>query len=228
MTLSLYFANGIHSAVKDFSRSDGYTWRDYHEYVKIGFALGFLAGANKAVEELDPVIRQSYYEKKEVKELLPIYNITNTQLKQRLDEFYASSTNLSIPIQDAIIIICKEMVPIKDKKMIEREKEVAKLPPAKQKVERIKDHLKAEIKKGYYPKYEVEKEQVVAKETKEPVPLKTEKEVTHFWYDLMVPEEARVKEVVKVNYALVASVTAASIIIIGVLIFLLAKAKKKR
>jgi hypothetical protein len=205
----------------DFERADGYTWKGYHDYVKLGFTLGFITGADKAIKELDPFIRKSSYEGPKVEELLPIYNITNTQLKERLDAFYSAPENMTVPIQNAVLIICKEMHPQKDAKMIAREIELERLPPEKQKLEKVKDYLKGEIQKGEYPKYEVKQDKIVESQTQKEVPLKTEEEVTNLRYKMLVPTGGvEVKEVVKVDYTPAIWIGAISFAAIAVTILL--------
>jgi len=202
------------SAYQDFSRSDGREWKTYNESSKLGFALGFITGAHAAIEKLDVFIRGSSYSEKKIEEILPIYNITNTQLKEALDKLYGDSANISIPIKDAALIVCEE-VRGEDVKTIEKEKRLKRLPPEEQRLVKRADYLKDKIKRGEYPRYEVKKEGVVEKETGRPVPLETEDQIVDFWTEQILPEEApEIKEAVKTDYALtivVASCAAAAI-----------------
>ncbi len=217
------------SKTEDFSKADGHTWKGYHEYVKLGFALGFLIGADKAVAELEPYITHSSYEGKKVEELLPIYNITNDRLKTRLDQFYAIPENMSVSIQNAIIIICKELHPVKDRKMIEREAEIQRLPPGKQRIEKVKDYLKSEIQKGEYAHYEVTQDKIIESQTKKEVPLKTDEEVSNLWFKMLVPGQGvEVKEVVKRDYSLAVGIGAASLMAIVALSILLWRKSKPK
>jgi len=200
-------------------KPDGYAWRSYHDFVKIGYAMGFLFGAKKAIEELDPYLRQSYYQGEKVEELVPIYNITNDALSGALDQFYSRQENMDIPIEEAVILICREMIPKKDVKMIEREKEILRLPPPQQRVEKIKDHIKEEVEKGKHPAYEVRHDAIVEKETLAEVPLKSEKEVADFWFNLLVPGGGqRTREVVKKDYTAAIIVAAVAALIIAFLV----------
>jgi len=206
------------SQYEDFSVSRGYEWNSYDDSSKSGFALGFVVGVHKALEELDLFIRSSSYKEERVEDLLPIYNITNTQLKEALDNFYRNPVNATIPIKDAAIIVCKE-IKAKDKERIEKEKRLLRLPPDEQRVVKRADYLKQEIKRGEYPKYEVTKERVVEKETGKIIPLETEEEIVDFWTEQVFPEEApRVKEVIKTDYRLVIIIFAMSLVIIALIL----------
>lgn len=228
MATLVMWQGALFSDTDDFSKKDGYAWKGYHEYVKLGFTLGYLIGADQAVKELEPFIRQSSYDSEKVEERLPVYNITNAELKERLDRFYEKTENMAVPIRNAVLIICKETHPQKDAKMIEREKEVQRLPPAEQRVERIKDYLKTEVEKGEYPKYEVAEEKIVEVETKKAVPLKTEEQVTSFWFKMLVPSQGvEVKEVMKPDYTLAAAVGGGALVIIMILTVAVVKLKKR-
>ncbi|MFH1995419.1 MAG: hypothetical protein ABIJ27_00295 [Candidatus Omnitrophota bacterium] len=217
----------LFSKTVEFSSVDGTVWKSYHDYAKLGFALGFIVGAHQTIDGLDPYIRQSYYKGEKVEELVPVYNITNTELRKKLDEFYEKKENLTVPVGEAAIIVCKEMIPKKDIKMISREKEILRLPEPERKVERIKDHIKKEIKKGKHPDYEVRRETIVKKETKKVIPLKSEEEVTDFWFNLLVPGGGvKTREVVKVNYSLAIIVAVFAGIVITFLMIRKGRRKK--
>lgn len=222
------FSYYAYSQYRDFTLAGGYEWNSYSQSSKSGFALGFIVGVHKAIEELDIFIRQSLYKEKEVEDVLPIYNVTNTQLKEALDNFYKEPANMAIPIKDAVIIICKE-IKAKDIERIEKEKRLLRLPPEEQRIVKRADYLKQKIKRGEYPKYEVKKEEIVEKETGKVIPLETEEEIVEFWTEQVFPEERpKVKEVVRVDYTLVIVAAVISFLTAILLVVLFTKRRRRQ
>jgi hypothetical protein len=206
------------SQLDDFSRSGGDEWNSYNASTKMGFTLGFIVGVHKSLEQLDIIIRQSSYREERAEDLLPVYNISNSQLREALDNFYSIPDNRPIPIKDASIIVCNE-IKAKDRERIEKEKKVLRLPPEEQRIVKRSGYLKEKIKRGEYAKYEVKEEKVVEKESGKVIPLETEEEIVDFWTEQVFPEEApKIKEVevVKTDYtlAIVVSVIAALAILL--------------
>ena len=212
----LFTSHYLYSAMKDFSAFDGYNWLQYHEYVKVGLALGFLMGAHKTMEELGG----------QGEEALPVYNVTNTQLKEELDKFYDIPENRSVTIENACLLILKKMSPEKDIEMIKKEEKILRLPPEEQRVERIKEIIKEDIKTGRYPKYEIEEEEVIEKETGKPVPLETEEEVTKLRFEMLAPGVVITREVVKISYLPGVIIGVIALIVIVVLIGVIRKKGK--
>ncbi len=206
---------------EDFSRLGADEWNSYSESSKSGFALGFIVGAHKAIEELDIFFRRSTYSERAPEDLMPVYNITNSQLKEKLDAFYGLPENRTIPIKDAAVIVCKELKR-EDPERIEKEKRLLRLSPDEQRIVKKSDYLKEKVKRGEYAKYEVKDEVIIEKDSGKAVPLETEEEIVEFWTEQVFPEEApRIKEVevVKKDYILAISVGVASIFIIMLMFF---------
>ncbi|MEE8360079.1 MAG: hypothetical protein V3S04_04060, partial [Candidatus Omnitrophota bacterium] len=180
---------------EDFSRLGGDEWNSYSESSKSGFALGFIVGAHMALEELNIFFRRSTYSDKRPEDLVPVYNITNSQLKEKLDVLYELPENRTIPIKDAAMIVCKELKR-GDTERIEKEKRLLRLPPDEQRIVKRSNYLKEKVKRGEYAKYEVKDEVIIEKDSGEAVPLETEEEIVEFWTEQVFPEEApKIKEV---------------------------------
>lgn len=219
---SAYYA---FSSYEDFSQSAGHEWNSYDDSSRSGFTLGFIVGIHKALEELELTLRQSSSSKEEIEGLLPIYNTTNTQLKEHLDIFYRDPANANIPIKDAAIIVCKELQ-AEDKERIEKKKRLLRLPPEEQRIVKRADYLKEKIKRGEYSKYKVQDGGVIEKESGEVVPLETEEEIVDFWTKQVFPEEApQVKEIVKPDYKLAGII---AVVALGAIALILFNTKKKK
>ena len=214
-----FFLHSACAAQEDFSRSGGEEWTSYGEAAKQGFSLGFIVGVHKAIEELEIFVRSSSYTGGTVQEALPIYNISNSQLKDALDRFYADPANMTVPLKDAALISCGELAR-SDKERMEKKKRVSRMPPDEQRLVQKADYLKERIKRGEYPEFEVKDEAVVEKDTGAVVPLESEEEIVDFWSGRVFPEEAPIiKEVVRTDYRPAIIISSTAVIFSALFVF---------
>jgi hypothetical protein len=225
----ILFSSVCFGEEKGLNEQNGYDWEQYNLLQKTGYASGFINGTTKAHEVLHWYVYTSALqnEKNPIKteELLPVWNLTVGQITEGLDEFYKDYENKQILIKDAIYIICKEAKGESSEK-IEREKQILRMPPEKQVIERSKDSIKEEVKKGTYSNVELKDGAVIDKRSQKEISLETQEDMDNFWKIVITPHKGSVIPKQQLNASQYLSGFA--LFLIGCFVFFIfSKAKKK-
>jgi hypothetical protein len=178
------FASICFAEERDLGKQNGYDWEGFNLWQKAGYASGFINGTAKAYGELYWYVHTSKFQLKDnpikIEELIPVWKVTIGQIVEGVDAFYNDYKNKQILIQDAIYVVCKE-VKGESQEKIEREKQILRMPQEKQAVERSKDFIKTEIRKGTYSNFELKDGAVIDKKSQKEISLETQEDIDNFW-----------------------------------------------